>query len=209
MEHSLSCITYSVEQASFLCLGEYHTPFWVWSSFQHFILCTFNVMTASESSFNVKFFACVSPSGPSLSPLWPRPSLMWLSLPSAGCICGISWMAAVSAFSKSALLSVITSAPYLNFISSVILFYLLHFHLFGLISTFRYHFCKMSGEFITRRQGGNATAYFAVCVWTEWQVCSKLWKTWCDWSLTMMRMCYLCSVCGLTNSQWSVYNYSW
>lgn len=54
----------------------------------------------------------------------------------------------------------------LNFTTSITTFHLKFHHSWPIPSSI-VHFCKMPHEFLTRRQGGNTTTHFPVCVWSE------------------------------------------
>ena len=53
------------------------------------------------------------------------------------------------------------------------------------------HFCKMSSQFLTGKQGRNPTTWGWTEWDTQWPITTRLWKTCHDQSLTTMHTCYL------------------
>lgn len=96
------------------------------------------------------------------------PFFVWLHLFSqSSYIPRVPWRVALPSFPHPALLSfnlclISVSLPTLS-----LLIFFLHFHLSWWIPFLSSMLGKMSCGFITEREGGNTSANFADCVWTE------------------------------------------
>ena len=161
-----------------------------WISFQHFILCTFNVMKNFQELLQCEIFARSTSSGTSSSFCYNTFSVMSLSLPSlsssaahVGSPKGRPCPSSHSQLLFLLLYSIQISLPgcyhFLDF--------LLHFHLCWPIPLSNIHSYKLWHGFI-HRERGNTTRRLAVCELNKdvpWPITNRLWKKWCDWLLIM------------------------
>ena len=170
------------------------------------------LLSTSENSFNVKFFADVTSSGTSSSFLSQILFFFMLInvplLTLSGRKPRLPQMA-VSTFPLPVIYSIIPLMFVTKFTSSnVTLGYLLYFHLYWPILSF--DFCKMSHGLITGRQDDNRTTHFSSLSvnWTtdaEWPIADETERSattghwsWCAFVIYIV-------LCGLKSEQRNLY----